>query len=303
MRNQDAFSSFHPAVNFLYFASVLLFGMWFMHPVCLGVSLVCAAAYNIWLNGEKSQRFFLVYMIPMLLLAAVINPLFTHEGVTVLGHFPSGNALTLESIWYGLAAAAMLVGVMIWFACFNCVMTTDKFIYLFGRVIPSLSLVLSMTLRFIPRFKKQMDHVKESRRCMGKVRSLPEDSPGWKKKLAAVKEVVTVLSIMITWALEGAVDTADSMNSRGYGLPGRTAFSIYYFEKRDRLCVFWLLLCDVCILAANFAGLFDWRYYPITKGSGLAGLPGYVCLALLGLTPLLIDWQEEIRWKRIRSEI
>ena len=93
------------------------------------------------------------------------------------------------------------------------------------------------------------------------------------------------------------------MNSRGYGLPGRTAFSIYYFEKRDRLCVLWLLLCDGCILAARFAGRFDWRYYPITKGSGLSGLPGYLCLALLGLTPLLIDCREDLKWKRIRSEI
>ena len=296
MRYPDTFSSYHPAVNFLYFASVLLFGMWFMHPACLAVSAVCAIAYNVYLNGEKSLRFCLVYMLPMLCLAAVVNPLFTHEGVTVLWYFPSGNALTLESILYGLAAAVMLVSVMIWFANFNWVMTTDKFIYLFGRVIPSLSLVLSMTLRFIPRFKKQMDHVKEARRCMG----TEQKEQG---KLGALKEALTVLSIMITWALEGAVDTADSMNSRGYGLPGRTAFSLYFFEKRDRFCVMWILFCDACILASHFTGLLDWRYYPAVKGTAAAGLPGFLFLALLGLTPLLINMKEDLKWKRIRSEI
>ncbi|MBQ2096078.1 MAG: energy-coupling factor transporter transmembrane protein EcfT [Firmicutes bacterium] len=296
MRYPDTFASYHPSVNFLYFASVLLFGMWFMHPVCLAVSVVCAVAYNAYLNGEKSLRFCLVYMLPMLCLAAVVNPLFTHEGVTVLWYFPSGSALTLESILYGLAAAVMLVSVMVWFASFNSIMTTDKFIYLFGRVIPSLSLVLSMTLRFIPRFKKQMDHVREARRCMGK----EQDVSG---KRGALKEALTVLSIMITWALEGAIDTADSMNSRGYGLPGRTAFSVYFFEARDRFCVLWILLCDACVLASYFAGLFDWRYYPAVNGSGAAGIPGYLCLALLGVTPLLIDIKEDIKWKRIRSGI
>lgn len=296
MRYPDTFSSYHPSVNFLYFVSVLLFGMWFMHPACLAVSAVCAIAYNVYLNGEKSLRFCLVYMLPMLCLAAVVNPLFTHEGVTVLWYFPSGNALTLESILYGLAAAVMLVSVMIWFANFNSVMTTDKFIYLFGRVIPSLSLVLSMTLRFIPRFKKQMDHVKEARRCMG----AEQKEQG---KLGALKEALTVLSIMITWALEGAVDTADSMNSRGYGLPGRTAFSLYFFEKRDWFCVLWILICDACILASHFTGLFDWRYYPAVKGTAAAGLPGFLFLALLGLTPLLINMKEDLKWKRIRSEI
>jgi hypothetical protein len=50
----------------------------------------------------------------------------------------------MESIVYGLAAAFMFVTVIIWFSCFNAVMTSDKFIYLFGKVIPALSLILAM---------------------------------------------------------------------------------------------------------------------------------------------------------------
>ena len=51
---------------------------------------------------------------------------------------------------YGLASAALLSATLLWFTCYNTVMTSDKFIYLFGRVIPALSLVLSMTMRFVP---------------------------------------------------------------------------------------------------------------------------------------------------------
>ncbi len=46
---------------------------------------------------------------------------------------------------------------------------------------------------------------------------------------------LNILSILITWALENAIETSDSMKSRGYGLPERTAFSIYRFTNRDKI--------------------------------------------------------------------
>ena len=78
---------------------------------------------------------------PLLLFSAVLNPLFNHEGATILTYLPDGNPLTLESMLYGVSAAAMMVTVILWFSCYNSVMTSDKFLYLFGRVIPALSLL------------------------------------------------------------------------------------------------------------------------------------------------------------------
>ena len=89
----------------------------------------------------------------MAALAALVNPAFNHEGATILTYLPSGNPLTMESMFYGVAAAVMLASVVLWFSSYNEVMTSDKFVYLFGRIIPALSLVLSMALRFIPKFK------------------------------------------------------------------------------------------------------------------------------------------------------
>jgi energy-coupling factor transport system permease protein len=181
-------------------------------------------------------------MLPMFLFAAPINPAFNHEGGTILTYLPGGNPLTLESITYGIAAAAMLISVIAWFSCYNAVMTSDKFVYLFGRVIPALSLVLSMTLRFVPKFKAQVRVVSDAQRCIGR----DVTSGG---VLDRVKNGLTILSIMVTWSLENAIETADSMKSRGYGLPGRTAFSIYRFDRRDRAALIWLLLCGAYIIA------------------------------------------------------
>ena len=144
------------------------------------------------------------------------------------------RSLTLESIIYGLVAAVMLAAVMMWFSCYTEVITSDKFVYLFGRVIPGLSLVLSMALRFVPKFKEQIGIVTEAQRCIG--RDVSQGSLFRRTSIA-----VTILSIMVTWSLENAIETADSMKSRGYGLPGRTAFSIYSFDGRDGKALAWLI--------------------------------------------------------------
>ena len=168
MRNKDAFSGYHPIINFLYYALVLLFSMCLMHPVYLAISLAGALAYAITLNGQKAVRFAVMGLLPMAALAALVNPAFNHEGMTILTYLPSGNPLTLESMLYGVAAAVMLASVVLWFSSYNEVMTSDKFVYLFGRVIPALSLVLSMALRFIPKFKAQMQVVSEAQACIGR---------------------------------------------------------------------------------------------------------------------------------------
>ncbi|MBR3395369.1 MAG: energy-coupling factor transporter transmembrane protein EcfT [Firmicutes bacterium] len=297
MKNRDTFSSYHPAVNFLYFGLVLLFAMCLMHPVCLGITLAAAVTYHVYLKGHKAARFSLLFMLPVMILAAVVNPAFNHEGTTILTYLPSGNPLTSESIWYGIAAAAMLAAVLSWFACYTEVMTSDKFVYLFGRVIPALSLVLSMTLRFVPRFKAQLDMVKEAQVSIGR-------DPAEGSVLQRLKKAVTVISIMITWALENAIETADSMRSRGYGLPGRTAFSIYRFDSRDKLAVCWLVFCGIVLGAGWAGGVFAWRYYPTVKGAlGVLPFAFQLVYAALCFTPVFLDIREDLTWKRLQSEI
>jgi energy-coupling factor transport system permease protein len=294
MQNKDAFSGYHPIINFLYFGFVLVFTMFFMHPACLAVSLVSALTYSIYLRGRKALRFSLTFMLPMMLLAAVMNPAFNHEGATILTYLPTGNPLTLESITYGITAAVMLAAVIIWFTCYNEVMTSDKFVYLFGRIIPALSLVLSMTLRFVPKFTSQIKVVSEAQRCVG--RDVSEGSI-----LQRARNGLTILSIMVTWSLENAIETADSMKSRGYGLPGRTAFSIYRFDSRDKTALLWLLFCGGYIISGWVAGGVYWRYYPTMQGVAPGPFPVSFMLVYLALclTPVILNMREDRIWAQL----
>lgn len=295
---KDCFSGYHPAVNFLYFTLVLVFSMIFMHPVCLFISLCCSFIYSIYLNGRQGLKFNIKFLLPVILITALINPAFNHEGATILTYIWNGNPITLESIVYGVAAAAMLASVICWFACYNSIMTSDKFVYLFGRVIPALSLIFSMTLRFVPRFKAQLKVVANAQRCVGK-----DVSTGsvWQR----ARHAITILSVMITWSLENAIETADSMKSRGYGLKGRTAFSIYRFDRRDKLALVFYIFCGVYVAAGGALSGIGWQYFPAMEGSLTGGytVSLYICYFLLCISPVLLDVREERKWKSLKSEI
>ena len=295
---KDTFSRYHPVVNMTYFVLVLMFGMYFMHPLCLGISLTGGFIYSLYLNGKKALKFNLQYMLPMLLITALINPAFNHEGATILLYLHNGNPLTLESIIYGIATATMLISVVLWFSCYSQVMTSDKFIYLFGCIIPSLSLIFSMVLRFVPRFKAQIKQVSYAQKCIGRDVS----NGGF---LIRVKNGIKIMSIMVTWALENAIETADSMKSRGYGLKGRTAFSIFIFDKRDKIAIGIIsMLGGIVMLGAAKDSLY-YRYFPTMKGVDLNIKTGlsFTAYFMLCITPVLINLWEDWKWKRIQSKI
>ncbi len=293
----DAFSDYHPAVSFLFFGEVLTCAMFFIHPAGLVISFASALCYSALLQGGKAVKFQLKFILPVTVVAAVVNPAFNHRGVTVLAYLPSGNPLTLESILYGLAAAGMLAAVVTWFQCLSEVMTADKFVYLFGRIIPAMSLVLSMTLRFVPRFAAQFRAVCHAQAGVGR-----DVSTGPVRR--RVRRALTVLSILITWSLENAIETADSMKSRGYGLPGRTAFSIYTLQDKDKTALVWLGALGFFLLCAWGVGGLAWEFYPALSTPPMSPLTvsfwaGYLALCA---TPLLANGWEALSWKQAARE-
>ena len=295
---QDRFSNYHPLVNFLYFTLVIGFSMALNHPLAQVISLTCAVIYAVQTEGKKAVLFTLKWCLPIMLLTAFMNPAFSHEGITVLLYFPTGNPLTLESILYGISSGMMIATVMLWFTNFNRVITSDKFIYLFGRIIPALSLVLSMTLRFVPKFKAQMNLTVDAQKCIG--RDITEGSLWQRTKIA-----ITVLSIMVTWSLENAIETADSMRSRGYGLKGRTAFSIYRLDDRDKMALLYLGFCGFYLLAGMIVSAFGFRYFPSIRYVGLntVTLSFQFVYLILCIMPVVLNRAEEKKWKAIHSKM
>lgn len=293
----NEFAKYHPLINFIYFTAVIVFSMIFVHPICLVTSLLCSVIYSIILNGKKALKF-IVMLLPLMLISALINPTFNHEGVTVIEYLPSGNPLTLESILYGIVAASMVATVICWFSCFNKIMTSDKFIYLFGRIIPSLSLILSMTFRFVPKFKEQVQEVSNAQKSMGR-----DTSEG--SVFARVKNSIIILSAVITWSLENAIDTSDSMKSRGYGLTGRTAYSNYVFDKRDVTALIYLAVTITYFLIGALLGKIHYRYFPSMRGTDMSfySTSIFISYIMICIMPIIIEIWEELKWRKLKSKI
>jgi len=293
----NEFKTYHPAVNFIYFLFVIGFSMFFMHPLCLITSFLCALLYLFILKGKKAFKGLIIY-IPLMLIMALLNPLFNHEGATIILYFRGGNPLTLESVIYGFAASFMIISVIMWFSCYNAVMTSDKFIYLFGKVIPSLSLVFSMTLRFVPRFIAQFKTVANAQRGIGR-----DFSEG--NIIKRAKGGLAILSATTTWAMENSIDTADSMKARGYGLPGRTAFSVFKFEKRDLKALIFILIFGLYVFGGSVAGGMNYSYFPKMVGGELSFFSVSIFAAYFALCicPVIIEIWEVKRWNKLKSTI
>ncbi len=293
----NEFKTYNPIVNFTYFLFVIGISMFVMHPVFLPVSLISSVITGIIYSGGKRACKTFLMILPMVICAMLINPLFNHKGQTILAYFPNGNPFTLESVYYAAASSVMIISVIFFFSCFNHIVTSDKFIYLFGKIIPTLSLVLSMTLRFIPKFVHEFRETVNARKALGR----SPDSGGFIKRC---KNWIKVISAMTTASLENAVDVSDSMKSRGYGLSGRTAYSIYKFEKRDLMVLLWILFHAVVVLTGFISGSIYYSYFPMVSFSAdifsVISVTAYLCLCI---TPIIIEIREVYRWKSIESKI
>jgi energy-coupling factor transport system permease protein len=109
---------------------------------------------------------------------------------------------------------------------------------------------------------------------------------------------------MVTWALENAIETADSMKGRGHGLPGRTAFSIFRFDRRDIFALIYILVCAGTVVIGAATKTYQFRYFPTLKGewTGVTIIVFAAYLAL-GLGPMIVNIKEDLLWKSIESKI
>ena len=295
MSIKSEFGRFHPVVQFVYFTSVIFFAMFIREPVFVGISLVFSLAYSVYLGEKRALKAVFWFIVPMFVLIAVINPLFNHAGVTIWFYLPDGNPFTMESLVYGIVSGGLFSCTMLWCICLRYIMTSDKVIYLFGRIAPKLSLLISMILRFVPKLSAHFREVRHARKNIG--RDMTDGN--FKERIS---NCVRIISAMLQWVMENSVDTANSLESRGYGLGKRTSFSLFRFEKRDFFILAVICLCDICMIWGYFAEELEFDYFPMISEVGF-NLPLILMYVMLGVMPLALDFTEERKWRYTELKI
>ena len=97
---------------------------------------------------------------------------------------------------------------------------------------------------------------------------------------------------------------SDSMRSRGSLLRGRTAFSIYRFDNRDRAFVIGLFVCITLTIMGVILGASKMWYNPRIiwrplSGIGVVAAIGYLVLCLM---PMGLETWTEYRFDKEREK-
>lgn len=286
----------HPIVLFYYFIVVLGLTMFNMHPVLLTISFLGSIIVALFIQRGQFLKS-LKWLVPFMLLAAVINPLVTHNGEKIILYI-NEQPITLEAIAYGVAMSLMILAVIFWFGSFNILMTSDKFLYVFGKISPAVALLISLTMRLIPLFFKQIKKITYAQRTIGM-------DPTAGSLAHRVRAAAKIISILISWALENAIETADSMKARGYGLKNRSTFSLFKFDRHDLWIAIIITLLFSSQLLFSYLGWNQFDYYPtfsaITWDFPLIfTTSSYVLLIAL---PIYLELQEALKWRSLKSTI
>ena len=287
---------FHPAVSFACFLSVLLLTMLLRDPVVMAGSLFGGVLYNCALSDKARVKEDLRFYPVLFLLVTLTNPVFSHNGVTPL-FFLNGNAFTLEALVYGAFIASALVAVLLWSRAYSEVVTSEKFLFLFGRALPKTALVLSVCLRYLPLLRRDAKRLKESAKTLGLY-----------TKESFVDRFVSNVQVyyaLVGRTLENAVAAAESMRARGFGAGKNVPFAAYRLTLRDAVGGGVLFLLLACVLAPVLAGATGASFYPVFSlpPFSLSSAAFYAAFLLLALFPSLAELEVTVRWRLFQSKL
>lgn len=284
----DAFSKFHPAVIFSFFMVVIVLSVLYINPVYLLMSFSAGFLYYLVLKGKAAFSFVIKCALPVIFLAAVFNMLFCRYGETVLFSVKGIN-FTAECLTYGFCTGVMMAAVILWFACYQLLFTSEKLTALSGRLFPNAALLFSMTLRFLVRMKTYADEMKEAQAGLG------NETKGLKNTLKRFSALVSV-------SLEGSIETADVMRQRGYENKNKTFFSRYAFKPKDAAVLICIAALFIVLAVMKGAGFSAFEYRPALRLVNENHVQE-VCFFILAFSAVFIDFIKGVqRWHRLKSK-
>lgn len=287
MDRETAFEKINPMICFIYIIGAMALCMFTIHPVaCCAVLVMTLLLYvNVCGRGVLNRLPLLLVVYSILSLS---NPLFNTKGETVLFTYFGGRVFTLEALCYGMALAAVFVSVLMLFGVYHRLMTSDKLMYIFGGLAPSVCLVLSMVLRLVPHYGAQIKKIHTAR---------------YIKQEGKYSKAANVMSAMTTWSLESGILMADSMKCRGYGCGTRGRFSIYSIKGKDVAVLILAAILFSSVLICRVKGGLDAAFMPSIKISGGDNI--YFVMAIWNMIlylaiPIVINVMEAVKWHILR---
>ena len=230
------------------------------HPVMLAAVLVaevCAAAAAG--TGRQLRRAALLTA-PFALAIALINPIVTRDGLTVIaraGEVPwLGNIdITLEATAYGGVLALRAVALVFAGALYASAVDPDEVLRLFRRVSFRSALTAALATRMVPVLARDAGRLAEAQRCR---------PTGTAPRLAVVRATAAN-------ALDRAIDVAATLELRGYGSARRAPRAHRPWSRHDLAFAAAAVALVALAVAGELTGVTHFDTYPrfeIAAGPG-----------------------------------
>jgi energy-coupling factor transport system permease protein len=188
--------------------------------------------------------------------------------------------------------ALVIIGVMALFVSYNEVMSPNKLLFLFSKLLPQFAVLLMLTLRFIPLMKRRLAEISAIQTSKG----LSMVHGRWMDK---AKTGILYVQVLLVYSLEEAIQTADSMKARGYGNGKRTSYEYFIFKKRDLFALLYLLVVFLLVLIGRLKGYGYLTIYPVMESALISPSEFFLLfLYLLFLSfPLVAGVGGYVRWR------
>lgn len=296
MNRHSGMGQLNPYIVCGYYFIITLILLTVKNPVITGIMLVEGIIMSLFVAGIYPTLLSLAYGMIIGILMVLVNPLVSHEGESIIWGMGS-FIITAESLIYGMSSALMLIAVIIWFCSFNTLMTSDKYIYVFGRVLPGTALLISLTLRLIPELNRQYAEERISLISLGIYDT--------KTLRGRMKLSYTALRGVIVHSIEASSLRADSMTARGYGIRHRSCYLECKWRLNDSIYSILGIIAAIAILILNILSGESVVFYPrfnLRFDNTYIILLTVLC-GLYGMLPIIYEIKERILWKRYLSRI
>jgi energy-coupling factor transport system permease protein len=239
---------------------------------------------------------YLKFIIPVVILVMILNPLMSHNGVTILFNshvsVPIFGVFTisLEAVLYGLQMGVVLGVVTVILGFGNMILHPDRTFGFFAKYLKKSALLMSMTIRFFPSLMNNYKNIIEVEKLRG---NLIDD----KNFVKRIRNQGSVANILFMSSLEDAVDISESMYSRGFGIGKRSTYFRERFRKVDILLISFSIIELVYLFYFNQKGFNYMNFYPHCDNPVAILTMQGVIISMMFFIPFFINWGWNI-WRR-----
>lgn len=277
-----------PRALLAFLGSALVLAFLVGNPLQIAALTIATWLAVVGLLEPSEYRAYLGYGAITALLVAVLNPLVSRAGTTIVWTGPElpligPFTVSAEAIAFGIAMGLRLLAVTGVFALYSALLDADALYRLIAPFSLGSALVVALSIRLFPASLRDANRISDAMRSRG----VPMDAGSI---VARTKARVPMVESLVMTSLDRAMNLAESLESRGHGRSGRTSLPSPALAPRDRV----VLATAVALLAVGVwcaAAGPGFEYYPTladpVSGTGPAGA---LAVGLLGSSLLALEW-------------